>query len=178
MASRLAGWADGRLRESRTGREVSILSDTDVVIFDMDGVLWTGDYVIEGIPEAITALQAAGKKVLFMTNNSSKHRSEYVTKRGRMGYHGIKDSQIYTSAYATALYLAKARDEGRWVGGKVFCCTGPGFCRELEELGIDSISGTDFAKAHVGMSVNDVTELALEDGVGAVVTGFNYHLYV
>ena len=175
MTARLSGWEDGCLRSAASGAKAAALADTDVIIFDMDGVLWTGDYVIAGVPEAMAALQAAGKTVLFMTNNSSKHRSEYVTKMERLGYRGIEAGQIYTSAYATALYLAQARDAGRFAG-KVFACTGPGFCRELAELGIDSISGMDFAQAHVGMSVNDVTEIELDEDVGAVVTGFNFHL--
>ena len=146
-------------------------STVKLLIFDMDGVLWTGDHVIKGVPEAIAWLRSSGRKILFMTNNASKHRSQYVTKMSKLGYLNIDQSEIYTSAYATALYL-KERGFAE-SGKKVFCATGDGFKAELAELGIEAVGGVEYARKLQGLTVAETAVLPLEEGVGAVVTGFN-----
>ena len=40
-------------------------------IFDVDGVLCRGEEVIPGAPEAIDRLRRGGKKVIFISNNST-----------------------------------------------------------------------------------------------------------
>ena len=41
------------------------------ILCDLDGVVWLAHRPIEGATEAIAALQAAGRRVLFVTNNSA-----------------------------------------------------------------------------------------------------------
>ena len=97
-----------------------------------------------------------------------------------LGYAGIDVADIYTSSYATALYLKErgfARDSGAAAAGKkVFCATADGLVQELKDLGIEAIGGVDYAAKLCGMSVADTAELPLEEDVGAVVTGFNINL--
>jgi len=81
-----------------------LLESVDTVLCDCDGVLWTSDNVVPGGPSAINKLKAMGKKVLFITNNSSKSRKEYVQKFFKMGYH-VVDDDIFSSSYVTAEYL-------------------------------------------------------------------------
>lgn len=52
-----------------------LLDAVDVFIFDCDGVIWRGDSLIEGIPETLDKLRAAGKRMFFVTNNSTKSRA-------------------------------------------------------------------------------------------------------
>lgn len=50
-----------------------------------DGVLWRGQDLISNAVEALHAFRAAGKRLLFVTNNSSKSRQEYVAKFKALG---------------------------------------------------------------------------------------------
>ena len=46
--------------------------DADLFLFDLDGTVYLGDTPIEGAMETLGKLSAMGKKVCFLTNNSSK----------------------------------------------------------------------------------------------------------
>jgi hypothetical protein len=47
----------------------------DTFLLDCDGVLWRGGVGIPGVSESVEAIRAAGKRVLFVTNNSTKTRA-------------------------------------------------------------------------------------------------------
>ena len=64
------------------------LNSFDTVLTDCDGVLWTGSVAIDGSPEVIQALRMLGKKVIYVTNNSTKSRKEYLTKVTDLGFGG------------------------------------------------------------------------------------------
>ena len=66
----------------------AFLSSFDTVLTDCDGVLWTGSVAINGSPEVIQALRKLGKKVIYVTNNSTKSRKEYLTKVTELGFGG------------------------------------------------------------------------------------------
>lgn len=80
------------------------LGKIDVFLFDMDGTLNMGDYPLEGAMETLTILTENGKKVCFVTNNSSKSKYDYLEKVHKMGY-DAKIEQIITSGMATAQYI-------------------------------------------------------------------------
>jgi ribonucleotide monophosphatase NagD (HAD superfamily) len=63
----------------------------DTIFTDCDGVLWENETAIEGSFEALRRLQSAGVRVFFCSNNSSKTRSEYVDKFGKLGLETTKD---------------------------------------------------------------------------------------
>lgn len=48
-------------------------------------MLWRGQDLIPNAVEALHAFRAAGKRLLFVTNNSSKSRQEYVEKFKALG---------------------------------------------------------------------------------------------
>ncbi|MBR1810535.1 MAG: HAD-IIA family hydrolase [Clostridia bacterium] len=75
-------------------------------LFDMDGTLYLGDILFDFTIPLLEYLKAAGKKYLFMTNNSSKSVADYVKKLARLGIPAVEDDFI-TSAQATAYYLEK-----------------------------------------------------------------------
>lgn len=72
--------------------------------FDLDGVVWKGDRPIAGAPDTIRTLRDAGKRVAFVTNNSSETAETYAKKLAEMGAGGSPD-EVISSADATGRLL-------------------------------------------------------------------------
>jgi hypothetical protein len=49
------------------------------------GVIWKGDKLIDGVPETLDMLHAMGKRLVFVTNNSTKSRKQYAKKFDSLG---------------------------------------------------------------------------------------------
>ncbi|MBD3307473.1 HAD-IIA family hydrolase [candidate division KSB3 bacterium] len=101
------------------------------LIFDVDGVLCWGEEAIPGSVEAIQRLRDGGKRVIFISNNSTKSREEYLQKFGRLGIPVIEDDLVL-STYATAQYVAAQQP-----GARVYMVGAPGLQRELELAGLE-----------------------------------------
>ena len=84
-----------------------------VYVFDLDGVLYLGSTPIAHAAESVRRLQAAGKRVFFLTNNSAQTRADYQAKLAHVNGLAVEESAIFTSAYATALYLKQRGAEGK-----------------------------------------------------------------
>jgi 4-nitrophenyl phosphatase len=81
------------------------------LIIDLDGVLYRGDEAIVGAREFVTLLQQEGVPFLLLTNNSTRTPGQYVAKLAKMGVI-IEESDVLTSAQATALYLERIARPG------------------------------------------------------------------
>ena len=64
------------------------LNSFETVLTDCDGVLWTGSQAIDGSPQVIQAFRHLGKKVIYVTNNSTKSRNGYLKKVTELGFGG------------------------------------------------------------------------------------------
>ncbi|CAN3353039.1 4-nitrophenylphosphatase [Diutina catenulata] len=152
----------------------AILRDYDYFIFDCDGVIWTGNHLLPHVDETISLLKQAGKKVYFVTNNSSKSRNDYLTKFASMGIHGIDKSEVFGSSYATAVYvdsiLGLPKDKKVWVLGE------KGIETELQERGYTTVGGTDPSLMQVPFDDSHPALTELDDAVGAVVAGLSFNL--
>ena len=73
-------------------------------ICDMDGVIYHGNKILDGVTEFINWMQSSGKKFVFLTNSSERTPHELSMKLERMGLH-ISAEHFYTSAMATAEFL-------------------------------------------------------------------------
>lgn len=104
--------------------------DAEVFLFDLDGTIYLGDKPIDNAIETLHKLTQCGKKVFFLTNNSSKDKSEYVTKLTKMGY-PAQPHQILTSTLATIQYLTTRR-----AGKSVYPLGTPAFVAEISAAGI------------------------------------------
>ncbi|MFQ9705471.1 MAG: TIGR01457 family HAD-type hydrolase [Limosilactobacillus pontis] len=82
---------------------------------DLDGTTYKGTERIPAAARFIKRLQAAGKTVLFVTNNSTR-TPEFVADNLRNN-HGIDVTadNVYTTALATADYLDRVAEEHRRV---------------------------------------------------------------
>ena len=61
------------------------LLETRCFLLDMDGTFYLGEKLLPGALEFIQFLADRKIDYLFLTNNSSKSRREYVAKLGRLG---------------------------------------------------------------------------------------------
>ncbi len=81
-------------------------SALSTLVFDLDGVVWRGETAISGAAANIEALRAAGKQILFATNNSSRPPAFFAEKLEKMGILAAPDD-VFTSSTVAALYLSR-----------------------------------------------------------------------
>ena len=73
-------------------------------LLDMDGTLYIGDSLIGDMKTTLSEIRRAGKKIIYLTNNSSKSVDRYVEKLTRLGLFDRRD-EVYSSGVATIEYL-------------------------------------------------------------------------
>ena len=78
-------------------------------ICDMDGVVYHGNRLLPGAQAFVQWLQEHDKRYLFLTNSSERSPRELHQKLVRMGI-DVDESHFYTSALATAEFLAAQTD--------------------------------------------------------------------
>ena len=122
----------------------------------MDGTLYLGDDVYPGARELMDALSARRKKYVYLTNNSSRAGTDYITRLRRLGFPCEKEN-VFTSGMATALYLNQ-----QYPDASVYLAGTRAFYRELQEYGI--------------RLVNDESGHTDADIVDVVVQGFDTEL--
>lgn len=160
----MAGSKCTRLTAPLTGR---LLESVDTVLFDCDGVIWRGDQAIPGAPEVINLLKKAGKRVFFVTNNSTKTRRMYAEKLHKLGFQATED-EVFGTAYCSALYLKTVCK----LDGKVYLVGSDAMRQELEAMGFEPVGvGAD----PVTGGQKDWAGVPLDPGVKAVLVGFDEH---
>ena len=79
-------------------------------ICDMDGVIYHGSRILDGVPEFLSWMITSGKKFVFLTNSAERTPHELSMKLGRMGL-DISPDHFYTSAMATAEFLSNQKPD-------------------------------------------------------------------
>ena len=74
-------------------------------ICDMDGVIYHGDRILDGVTEFVNWMLDNDKKFVFLTNSPEKTPHELSMKLDRMGL-TVTPDHFYTSAMATAAFLS------------------------------------------------------------------------
>ncbi|MEP5762292.1 MAG: HAD-IIA family hydrolase [Litoreibacter sp.] len=90
----------------------AIADDIDVFLLDAFGVLNIGETAIEGVPERVTGLQSAGKRVLVVSNAAGYPHDSLMQKYAKLGYDFV-DEDVITSRKATLRGL-RSEPELRW----------------------------------------------------------------
>merc|ERR1712003_147150 len=148
---------------------LDLLGNAKAFIFDCDGVIWRGDKLIEGIPETIEALRAAGKKMIFVTNNSTKSREGYLKKFQSLGL-DISAEEIYSSSYAAAAYL-KSKNFPTDGSKKVYVIGEIGIMEELALAGIPHFGGPEDSESKITLGKG--VKMEHDENVSAVIVGFD-----
>ena len=101
-------------------------------VLDLDGVVWLLEQAIPGAPAAVAALRAAGERVLFVTNNSSRPAADVAAALAAIGVPATGDD-VVTSADAAAALLEP--------GERALVLGGAGVLLALRERGVTTVVG-------------------------------------
>ncbi|KAI0024774.1 4-nitrophenylphosphatase [Xylariomycetidae sp. FL0641] len=149
----------------------------DVFLLDCDGVLWSGDQLFDGIVETLEMLRSRGKRIVFVTNNSTKSRPDYQKKLTALGIPSNVE-EIFASAYSSAIYISRILQLPA-PKNKVFVLGESGIENELRTEGIQFVGGTDLALRR-DITPEDYRALAdgsmLDPDVGVVLAGLDFHV--
>uniref|UniRef100_A0A6I8N9P5 Phosphoglycolate phosphatase n=1 Tax=Ornithorhynchus anatinus TaxID=9258 RepID=A0A6I8N9P5_ORNAN len=99
-AERMAGCkalSGGALRE--------VVGRSQGILFDCDGVLWSGERPVPGAPELLDRLGRGGKAAFFVSNNSRRSRQDLQRRFSRLGFRGVAAERLFSSALCSALLL-------------------------------------------------------------------------
>lgn len=121
---------------------------------DLDGVIWSGTEPITGSSRAVADLRAAGRDVVFVTNNSFATIAQQEQKLASFGIDA--DDAVITSAQAAASLIEP--------GERVLVLGGPGV--------IEALSARDAELIDHEM-LGDFIPVA---SVSSVVVGLDWHL--
>jgi HAD superfamily hydrolase (TIGR01450 family) len=130
-------------------RDEPDLAAVRVVLCDLDGVVWLAHQPIPGSIEAIERIRSTGRRVLFVTNNSSAPQADVVASLAQVGI--AADGDVVTSAMAAASLTRP--------GQRVMVSGGAGIVEAVERRGAEVVLNTAEA------------DLA---GVDAVVAGIDF----
>jgi 4-nitrophenyl phosphatase len=124
------------------------LTPIATVLFDMDGVLYRGQQVLDGVGELLAYLDEQGIAYGCITNNASMTPAQYEAKLAKMGI-TMAARQVITSALATGSYLHGAYPRGTRVlivgmdGLREALLSGGHFVEDLEQPEL-VVQGADF----------------------------------
>ena len=90
---------------------MSALKDKKGFICDMDGVIYHGNELLDGVKEFVDWLTKNDKRYLFLTNSSERSPRELSQKLERLGL-SVSEDHFYTSAMATAAFLRSQKPNG------------------------------------------------------------------
>jgi HAD superfamily hydrolase (TIGR01458 family) len=94
------------------------------ILLDVDGVLHVSGEPIPGAPDAVSRLRAAGHRLRFVTNSTTRPRTELAAGLRAMGIE-IADDELQTTADSAARLLA---------GRRVLALTMPAIVPDLEGI--------------------------------------------
>ena len=144
-------------------------------ICDMDGVIYHGNRLLDGVREFVDWLVSEKKQFLFLTNSSRKTPRELAQKMARLGLE-ISEDHFYTSALATAKFL-----QAQAPGSSAYVIGDHGLYNALYDAGItinevdpDFVvvgETNDFCYEHIYTAMNLVTKGARLVATNPDITG-------
>ena len=109
-----------RATDQEIVKKAAMLADAyDCVVFDCDGVLWSGGETVAQAKATLDALKAQNKKVYFMSNNSSRGPDVFrqVFESHGLGEH-VKDERfMWNSVTAAQRWFKSSKAKKAYVVG-------------------------------------------------------------
>ncbi|SDZ43994.1 Haloacid Dehalogenase Superfamily Class (subfamily) IIA [Micromonospora pattaloongensis] len=116
----------------------------DLVVFDLDGVIFLIDRPIPGAVEAVARLGGDGRAFAYATNNASRRSADVADLLTGMGVPATAD-QVLTSAGAAATLLAERLP----AGAPVLVVGAPALHAEVRAVGLVPVTGAEEAPVAV-----------------------------
>jgi glycerol-1-phosphatase len=139
----------------------------DLVLLDLDGVVYIGPSAVPGASGALDRVRAAGVRTSFVTNNASRPPDAVAAHLRELGVHAA-DDDVVTSAQAAASMLARRLPPG----ATVLVVGGEGLYRPLEAVGLKPVASMDDNPVAVVQGFSpDVGWRLLAEGSRAVNAG-------
>lgn len=140
-----------------------LAAEHDVLLLDLDGVVYVGADAVPGAPEALAAARAAGRRLAFVTNNAARTPDAVASHLTGLGVPATVDD-VVTSAQAAATVLTGLVSSG----AAVLVVGGDGLREAVSAVGLRAVSSADDAPVAVvqGFSPQLGWESLLEACVG------------
>jgi HAD superfamily hydrolase (TIGR01450 family) len=116
----------------------------DVLLADLDGVVYEGKNAIDGAPETLANLKSAGIPIGYVTNNSSRNSETIASQLAGFGIDASADDVIGSGQIGVEL-LATLIDPG----SKVLVVGGEGLRSRVLEGGFEIVPSADDSPAGV-----------------------------
>lgn len=87
-------------------QDLSEIAKKEVYFFDLDGTIYLGDSLFDGVVDLIDLLKKKNKQFFFLSNNSSKSTSDYIKKLLDLDLDITRDN-IILSQHPTLDYLKR-----------------------------------------------------------------------
>jgi HAD superfamily hydrolase (TIGR01450 family) len=113
-----------------------------LLLVDLDGVVYRGRNPVPGVAAVLRDRAERGDRIIYVTNNSSRHRDEYRAQLSDLAVPMVGEC-IVTAARATAVLLSERVPRPR----VVMVLGGPGLARELRDEGLRVVPPTDHGLA-------------------------------
>ena len=149
-------------------RLAPLLDRYDHLLLDLDGCVYVGDAVVPGAPDAIAALRAAGKQLMFLTNDARRSPEEYVRKLWSLGMRASLEEIVTVGAAIQYVLAEKGGDAAAYVIGS------PAIFRHVTDSGQRIVNGTrrvTEADVVVIASHDELHFRELRDATQAVLAG-------
>lgn len=116
-------------------QERSTLADAhDLLLFDLDGVVYVGEDAVPGAVHALARAHAEGRATGYATNNASRTPDEVAEHLQRLGI-PARPEDVTTSSQAAAQLVVERLGEGT----RVLPVGGPGVRAALEAAGLEVV---------------------------------------
>jgi len=153
---------------------VALADDLDGLLIDLDGVVWIGREPVPGSVETLAALLAAGKRIVFVTNNPGKPPAVYAERLRALGVE-VGEEQIVTAG----MVVARLAGEAAGPGGSAFVIGGMPLKEMVAATGATLLEGEAARQAgvvvvsgHRGFDYEELltAKLALDGGAAFFAT--------
>lgn len=105
------------------------LLEKEGFILDIDGVIGRGETPIPEGVKAVKRLREEGKKMVFVSNNSTRSRSIMIDRFQRFGL-DVREDEMLLCTFATARFISREKE-----GAKIYTTGEEGLIEELETAG-------------------------------------------
>ncbi|PPK90869.1 HAD superfamily hydrolase (TIGR01450 family) [Kineococcus xinjiangensis] len=144
-----------------------LVDDHDVVLLDLDGVVYIGPHAVPGAAEHLGSARSAGARLVFVTNNASRPPAVVAQHLTDLGV-DCEETDVVTSAQAAAHHLRSTLG----AGARVLRIGGAGLTEALEAEGLQPVDSLDDEPVAVVQGFSpDLTWRHLAEATRAVRSG-------